>query len=70
MRTWRKSWKRWAESNNERAGSQKSFGMALDGKGYERSKENDMRGYKGIALKPQPIDLDLNDADEQPAENG
>jgi putative DNA primase/helicase len=65
-----KSWKRWAESNNERAGSQKSFGMALDGKGYERSKENDMRGYKGIALKPQPIDLDLNDADEQPPENG
>ena len=61
------SWKPWAEAHNERVGSQKSLGSALDAHGYARGKEKDVRGYQGIGLKPG---IDLNDAREQPPENG
>ncbi len=61
------SWKPWAEVNNERVGSQKSLGNALDAHGYVRAKEKDVRGYQGIALRPG---IDLNHAREQPPENG
>ena len=43
------SWKPWAKINNERVGSQKIFGMALDGKGFERSKENDVLDETWVA---------------------
>jgi putative DNA primase/helicase len=62
------SWKQWGEANNERVGSQKSLGSALDGHGYLRQRnETGMRGYQGLKLKPG---IDLNDTKEQPPENG
>ena len=48
------SWKPWAEVHNERVGSQRGLGDALDSHGYQRGKNQDVRGYHGIALKPAP----------------
>ena len=48
------SWQRWATAANERVGSQKRFGMALEGHGYTGEKSQEVRGYTGLDLKPSP----------------
>jgi putative DNA primase/helicase len=48
------SWKRWAEVNNERVGSRKSFAASLDSHGYSAKKSQEVRGYNGIALRSPP----------------
>ena len=45
------SWKGWAEVNNEPPGSNKSFGIALDERGFEASRNQGMRGRNGISLR-------------------
>ena len=60
--------KAWAEANNERVGSQKSFSNMLDGHGFVRGKEKEARGYRGIDLKAQQVPYNLNDA--EPQKNG
>ncbi len=47
-------WKDWAERANERVGSRKSLGMALEGHGYPADKSQGIRGYKGLGLKSPP----------------
>jgi putative DNA primase/helicase len=65
------SWKAWAETNNERVGSQTMFGSALDGHGFMRSRTEAARGYQGLDLKlTEPKNAghryyDLNDAGPQ-----
>jgi putative DNA primase/helicase len=52
------SWKPWSEANNERVGTQKSLGSALEGHGYlRRRNEKGARGFQGLRLKPG---IDLN----------
>lgn len=46
------SWKRWAEASNERPGSRKAFAQTMAQHGYTPSKSQHVRGYDGIALKP------------------
>jgi putative DNA primase/helicase len=46
------SWQRWATAANEVVGSRKRFGMALEKHGYKPDKNQGMRGYTGLALKP------------------
>jgi putative DNA primase/helicase len=46
------SWKEWAERNNERPGSRKSFASAMAAHGHANSKSQEVRGYDDIMLKP------------------
>lgn len=48
------SWQTWATTANERVGSRKRFGMALEGHGFAAVKSQEVRGYDGIALRPPP----------------
>ena len=54
VRLW-ESWKRWSETNNERTGSRKSFAQEMTSRGFMPDKSQEVRGYKGIALK-RPTD--------------
>jgi len=49
-RLW-KSWKSWAEANNERPGTRKAFAEAMAAHGYAPEKSQGVRGYTGITLK-------------------
>jgi putative DNA primase/helicase len=46
-----KSFKEWTDTNNEWAGSRKSFAQALKERGFEPSKSQEIRGYSGINLR-------------------
>ena len=48
---WR-SWKFWAETNNERPGTRKSFAEAMAAHGNPAEKCQGVRGYAGVDLKP------------------
>lgn len=50
-RLW-KSWKEWAETNNEWSSTRKAFAGMMKSKGFEPSKSQEVRGYKGINLRP------------------
>jgi putative DNA primase/helicase len=45
------SWQDWATRANERIGSRKTFGMALESHGYKAEKNQDIRGYRGLDLR-------------------
>jgi putative DNA primase/helicase len=47
------SWKRWSETNNERTGTRKSFAQEITSRGFIAAKNQEVRGYNGIDLKPQ-----------------
>jgi putative DNA primase/helicase len=47
-----KSWKAWAEANNERPSTRKAFAEAMAAHGYPANKSQGVRGYAGIDLKP------------------
>jgi P4 family phage/plasmid primase-like protien len=53
------SWKAWAELNNERTGSRKAFAQTMGAHGHKPDKNQEMRGYESIDLKPR------NDEDER-----
>jgi putative DNA primase/helicase len=42
----------WCRRNDERYLSKKALGMKLQNRGFTPGKENDIRGYHGIAIKP------------------
>jgi putative DNA primase/helicase len=44
------SYKSWAEAANEKPGSQKAFGDALQGKGYEKDRTMHGRYFKGLRV--------------------
>jgi P4 family phage/plasmid primase-like protien len=46
------SWKAWSEANNEWTGTRKSFAQELKQRGFEPDKSQEVRGHKGIDLKP------------------
>lgn len=46
------SWQHWATAANERVGSRKNFGMALESHGYPADKLGGYRGYVGLTLSP------------------
>jgi putative DNA primase/helicase len=50
-RLWR-SWKVWAEVNNEPSGTRKAFADMMIQRGYPADKNQHVRGYAGIDLKP------------------
>ena len=50
-RLWR-SWKTWAEGNNEKPGGRKTFAQTMAANGYTASTSQNVRGYAGIDLKP------------------
>jgi P4 family phage/plasmid primase-like protien len=53
------SWKAWAERNNERVGTRKGFGQAMNNRGHKSDASQGVRGYAGIDLQPsqrQPED--------------
>jgi phage/plasmid-associated DNA primase len=56
------SWKGWAEANNEPAGSAKSFGIALDERGFGASKSQGIRGRDGISVRSEGYDPGRADA--------
>ncbi len=45
-----KSFKEWAEATGERAGTQRAFSMALEGRGYRKEKTMDGRYFHGLQL--------------------
>jgi putative DNA primase/helicase len=45
-------WKEWSEANNEWTGPRKSFGQELEKRGFAPEKSQDVRGYRGVDLKP------------------
>ncbi len=47
-------WKLWAEKNGEYAGSNKRFAETLIGRGLERWRSSQAKGFRGIALRPHP----------------
>jgi putative DNA primase/helicase len=50
-----KSWRGWAEANNEPAGTQKSLTQALDRRpGLERLRKNKGRGIRGLRVLGDP----------------
>lgn len=52
------SWRRWADSNQEPAGKQKEFSLALESRGYVSKRQrveagkNPLRGFAGIGIVP------------------
>jgi P4 family phage/plasmid primase-like protien len=46
-----KSWKEWAERNNEPVSSRKAFAQTMEQHGYVSDKQAHMRGYLGIDLE-------------------
>ncbi|HEX3861071.1 MAG TPA: phage/plasmid primase, P4 family [Stellaceae bacterium] len=46
------NWQDWATKANERVGSRRTFGMALESHGYSPEKSQDIRGFRGLALIP------------------
>jgi P4 family phage/plasmid primase-like protien len=47
------SWKAWAEASNEKPGTRKAFAPTMVDHGFRRAKSQEVRGYDGIALKPE-----------------
>jgi putative DNA primase/helicase len=45
------SWKTWAERNNEKVGTRKSFGQSMKNKGFKPEKSQQVRGHVGISLR-------------------
>lgn len=45
------SWTGWAEAANEFVGNKKSLGQALQKRGFERDRDGQVRGYRGITVK-------------------
>jgi putative DNA primase/helicase len=57
---WR-SWKAWAEVNNELPGSRKAFAIAMEDRGHQPQKSQEVRGYAGIDVKrPEDARGDLD----------
>jgi len=46
------NWRSWCEVNREPPGSQKAFAQSLVARGFPRDRTDAVRGFKGIALKP------------------
>jgi putative DNA primase/helicase len=47
-------WKEWAEGRGEHAGAAKEFFAALEGRGFQQSKEHGNRKFRGLHLMPEP----------------
>jgi P4 family phage/plasmid primase-like protien len=45
------AWKSWCESNGEKEGTQKSFGLRLGERGFEQKRTNTGRFWRGIRLR-------------------
>ena len=46
------SWKEWAETAGERAGTRKRFVQALESRGFRSRRKHDGRGIEGLSTKP------------------
>ena len=44
-------WKLWAEANGEYVGSNKRFAETLTSRGFERSRTNQAKGFRGLCLR-------------------
>jgi phage/plasmid-associated DNA primase len=49
------SWKAWCDRNGEEAGSQKTFGLMLEQRGFSRFRTKITRGYEGVRIKPEEV---------------
>ena len=49
------SWKTWADENGEFAGSNKRFSETLTTRGFLRANTNKARGFRGLALRLDPL---------------
>ncbi len=50
------SWKGWAETAGEPAGSQKRFTQALTSRGFQAERlPNSARGFRGLAIRPEDV---------------
>ena len=47
------SWVNWSETNREFTGSRKAFGQEIEKRGFPADKNQGMRGYGGIDLRPE-----------------
>ena len=47
------SWKAWGYSNNELTGSRKAFAQTMEQHGFPPEKSQEVRGYRGIDMKPE-----------------
>ena len=48
------SWKSWADTNGEYAGSNKRFSETLTARGFTRANTNSARGFRGLELRDAP----------------
>jgi len=46
------AWRKWADDRGEFAGSAKAFSQSLMSKGFTYRRTRDLRGFRGIALRP------------------
>jgi putative DNA primase/helicase len=46
------SWKEWAETAGERAGTRKHFVQALENRGFHQQRKHNGRGIAGLSIKP------------------
>lgn len=51
------SWKSWAETNGEYAGSMKRFSETLSARGFEKQNTSKARGFRGLSLRDSKDDL-------------